>query len=412
MSAAVQPGCYPPTGLPGVAATLDMLGGCIAAPAVVERVALHQAVGRVLASAAHALVASPTHDRSAMDGFAFRFETAGGMPLTCAGRARAGAPFAGAVGAGECVAIATGALLPPSCDTVIMRELCDITGNLVTLSGPIAQGQNIRRRGEDFAVGAVLLPAGTRLIPRHIGLLASAGCADALVYGRLRVAVLSIGDELSAGNAAQIFDANRPMLLAYAAELSAEVSDLGILPDRREEIADTLARVAAAHDVILCSAATSKGDEDYLHAALRDCGGEILRAGVAIKPGKPVSFGKIGKCLLIGLPGNPAAALITFLTMGVPLLRQAAGELVRPVPPLLVRASFAHRKKPGLREYLRVTLSPGADNIAVAQRCGKDGAAMLASLAESDGLVWLDEDATEIMPGALLPFCSFGGFLE
>ena len=408
MSAAVQPGCYPQAGLPSVEATLALLGRCIAAPATTERVALHQAVGRVLASPAHALVVSPAYDRSAMDGFAFRFETTGGMPLTCVGRARAGAPFAGAVETGECVAIATGAMLPAGCDTVVMREQCTITGDHVVISGPVAQGQNIRRQGEDFMAGTVLLPASTRLGPRHIGLLASAGCGGVDVYSRLRVAVLSIGDELGA----PVFDANRPLLLAYAAQLGADTHDLGILPDRRDEIAATLARVAAAHDVILCSAATSKGDEDHLRAAMGDCGGEILLAGVAIKPGKPVSFGRIGNCLLIGLPGNPAAALITFLAMGVPLLRQAAGELVRPAPPLLVRAGFAHRKKPGLREYLRVTLTPGADGVAVAPRCAKDGAAMLASLAESDGLVWLDEDATEIMPGALLPFCSFGGFLE
>lgn len=416
MTGGALQGCFPPAGLPSVEAAVACMGTWIALP-LTELVPAYHAAGRVLAREVSALAASPAYDRSAMDGFAFQFDGAiGGPPLHCIGRALAGAPYNGVVAPGTCVAIATGAMLPAGCDTVVMHEQSKVAGFQVSISGPITQGQNIRRLGEDFAIGASVLGGGMRLAPQHIGLLASAGCFEVEVYRRLRVAVLSIGDELSAvpngHGATQILDSNRPMLLAYAACLNAETTDFGILPDQRGRIADTLQHAAARHDVVLCSAATAKGEGDYLHAALHDADGEILLAGVAIKPGKPVSFGRIGRCLLIGLPGNPAAALITFLTMGVPLLLAASGQRSRFMPPRIVRAGFAHRKKRGVRDYLRVNLTQGLDGIAQAQRCTNDGPAMLASIAESQGLVWVDEDVAEIAPGALLPFRSFGEFLE
>ena len=412
MTGAVRRDCYPATaGLTLVEDALALVAARTAAVADCERVPLHKAAGRVLARDVRATAASPVHDRSAMDGFACRFGDAA-TSLRCIGRARAGAPFGGAVSMGECVAIATGAVLPKGSDTVVMREQCAVTGDRVVISGPIIQGQNIRRRGEDFDAGDVLLAAGTRLAPQHVGLLAAAGVVETDMRRRVRVAVLSIGDELSPGPAERegprIFDANRPMLLAFCERLGANATDLGIVPDRRHAIAAALQDATSTHDVIITSAATSSGDGDHLRAAIRACGGEILAAGVAIKPGKPVAFAKIGGCLHIALPGNPAAALITFLTMGAPLLRQRAGESVQSAPRQMVRATFSCRKKRGLREYLRVTLRQGADGIPEAQRCAKDGSAMLASLAESDGVVVFDEGTTEIAPGQLLAYQSFG----
>lgn len=408
-------GCYPETDLPYVDDTLVLVARQTAKVTGEELVPLHKATGRVLAQDVRAKVASPAYDRSAMDGFAYRFGAEIGAPLHCVGRARAGMLFEGDVGAEDCISIATGGALPPGCDTVVMREQCAVTGDRVAISGPIIQGQHVRRLGEDFQVGDVLLTAGTRLAPQHLGLLASAGLFEAHVYRRIRTAVLSIGDELSTGTAQlqapQIFDANRPMLLAFCERAGANVTDLGILPDRRERIVEVLRREAATHDVVICSASTSKGDEDHVRTAVGDCGGNILIAGVAIKPGKPVTFAKIGDCLLIALPGNPAAALVTFLTMGAAILRQVTGEIPHPTPPQLVRATFAYQKKQGLRDYLRVALYRGADGITQAQHCAKDGSGMLSSLAESEGFVWLTEDTAEIVPGDLLPFHSFEDFL-
>lgn len=416
MTVAVRRDCYSSAQLIRVDDALALVAACVAVVPDSELVPLRKATGRILANDIRAAVTSPAFDRSAMDGFAFRFDAGSiGRSLLCVGHAYAGKQFDGTVTASDCVAISTGAMLPSDCDTVATQEQCEVADDCVAVAGPIVQGQHIRRRGEDFWAGDVLLSPGTRLASQHLGLLASAGLADASVRRSLRIALLSIGNELSAGpgelGTVQIFDANRPMLLSFCERIGADVIDLAILPDKREQIAEVLKTAAATHDVIICSAATSNGDEDHVRPAVGDCGGNILIAGIAIKPGKPVSFSKIGDCLLIALPGNPAAALITFLTLGLPILRKIAGETSSLAPLQMVRAAFGHRKKFGLREYLRVTLRPGHDSNAQAHRCAKDGAAMLGSLGQSHGLVWLDENTTEILPGQLLPFCTFDGFL-
>lgn len=408
MTAATHRDCYPPAGLTRVDDALALVAARVAVVAGCELVPLHKATGGILANDIRAAASSPAYDRGAMDGFAFRFDAGSiGRTLHCVGRAYVVLPFKGTVTAGECVAIATGAMLPPGCDTVVIQEQCDVAGDHVVVFGPVP-GQHIRRRGEDFWAADILLPAGTRLAPQHLGLLTSAGLAEANVRRRVRVALLSIGNELSAGPAepetAQIFDANRPMLLSFCDRIGAEVSDLVILPDLRDRIAAVLRTAAATHDVIICSAATSNGEEGHVRAAIRDCGGDILISGVAIRPGKPVSFSKIGDCLHIALLGNPTAALIAFLTIGVPLLRQVAGECRSPVPPQMVCADLPHRKRNWGARLSPGYAASGHDRIAQAHRCAKDGAAMLASLAQSHGLVWLDEDTIEIMASHLPPF--------
>jgi molybdopterin molybdotransferase len=369
-----------------------------------ETLALTDATGRILAQDAKAAVNVPPCDRSAMDGYAFRFGDAG--PLTMVGKALAGNPHTGAVRSGECIAIATGGAVPEGCDTVAMREHCEATQAGIAVSAK-GRGANVRRRGEDFARGDMLLPSGTSLGPRQIALLAAAGLGSIMVRARLRVAILSMGDELTGDAPDGICDANRPMLRALCSANGFDATDMGILPDSREQLAGVLARAAANHDVIITTAGTSAGDEDHTRAAIMDCGGRLLIAGVAIKPGKPVSFGRIGNALCIALPGNPAAAYMVFLVLGLPLLRHLSGRTAPPVPWHSVRAGFAHRKKTGLREYLRVRLRHQNDGTLRAERCGSDGSAMLASLAASDGLVMLAEDCREICEGDLVRFARF-----
>jgi molybdopterin molybdotransferase len=370
----------------------------------IEIVALGNAMGRILANDAQATRDVPPCDRSAMDGYAFRFGDAGPLPL--AGRALAGKPHARAVRQGECVAIATGGAIPEGCDTVAMREHCEVTQGGVVVSAE-GQGANVRRRGEDFGRGAVLLPSGTRMGARQIALLAAGGLESVAVRARLRVALLSMGDELAGAATDGICDANRPMLRALCSGNGFDVTDFGILPDSREQLADVLARAAADHDVIITTAGTSVGYEDHARGAMMDCDGRLLVAGVAIKPGKPVSFARIGGALCIALPGNPAAAYITFLVLGLPLLRRLSGRNA-PLPPWRnVRAGFQHSKKPGLREYLRVRLLCQDDGFPRAERCGGEGSAMLASLAAGDGLVMLAEDDREICECDLVSFASF-----
>jgi molybdopterin molybdotransferase len=392
------------SGLPRVEEALGLMLRHCPPPAGIEQVPLVAAPGRILAEGAHALATVPPCDRSAMDGYAFRFGA--DTPLHLVGAAPAGAPHIGSIAAGECIAISTGGALPAGCDTVALREHCAITANgiQVIAKGP---GANVRRRGEDFHLGDLLLSAGTRLTSRHIALLAAAGIRHLCVRPSLQIAVLSVGDELLDTSADAIHDANRPMLSALCAVRGHCVSDFGIIADNRVQLTKALTAAAQHHDVILLSAGTSAGDGDHVHDALLDCGGQLLVSGVAIRPGKPVSFGRIGSALVIALPGNPAAAYVTLLALGLPLLRHLAGETPSPSPWQRVKATFSHRKKAGLREYLRARSTRGADGAFQIQACRDNGPAMLSSLADADGLVMLAEDETGFAAGDAVLFASF-----
>lgn len=403
MNAIVDFSCHAAS-LPRTDEVLSLLLPCLVPAREIETVALVEAAGRILAGRAEATLDAPPCDRSAMDGYAFRFGDGG--PLRMRGRALAGRPYAGAIAPGECVAIATGGMIPDGCDTVAMREHCELTAIGVSVSARAA-GANIRRRGEDFRAGDTLLQAGTRIGARQIALLAAAGLESVTVHARLRIAIPSMGDELAEAVPDGIRDANRPMLQALCIANGFEVTDLGILPDSRERLAEVLARAAANHDVVLTTAGTSAGDEDHVRGALMDCGGRLLIAGAAIKPGKPVSFGQIGGALCVALPGNPVAAYVTFLVLGLPLLRHLSGRTASATPWYRIEAGFSHHKKTGLREYLRVRLAHRRDGTLCAERCGNDSSAALASLAAGDGLIMLAEDQCEIGDGELVPFASF-----
>lgn len=389
--------------LPHVAEALALMLPHCQAPNLAEQVPLPVALGRVLAQDVHARATVPPCDRSAMDGYAYRH--GGNDPLHLIGAAPAGRPFAGAVRSGECVAIATGGALPEGCDTVALREHCTVTDAGVLVQAKCA-GANVRRRGEDFQNGDCLAAAGTCLTARHIALLAAAGRKDVAVRRELRTAILSIGDELLATGQDAICDANRPMLASLCMARGHDVSDLGILPDSRRRLGEALRHAARDHDVVLLSAGTSAGEGDHVHGALLDCGGQLLVSGVAIRPGKPVSFGRIGRALVIALPGNPAAAHVTFLVLGLPLLRHLEGKPASD-PWQNIRVGFSYRKKPGLREYLRVRLARQRDGALLAEPCRDNGPAMLTSLAQADGLLTLAEDATGFEACAEVPYASF-----
>jgi molybdopterin molybdotransferase len=295
-----------------------------------------------------------------------------------------------------------------------MHEQCLVEDRRLFIQGHAGRALHIRRRGEDFAAGDLLLSQGARLRPQDLGLLAAAGINHVAVRPRLRVGILSTGNELCDGgkrlHPGAIFDANRVMLCSFCKTLNMEVTDLGIVGDDRREIATLLARAAKTYDVVIASAGTSQGEGDHLADAVVDWGSELILSGVAIKPGKPVMFGKIGKTPLICLPGNPVAAITTFLVLALPVLRRLMGE--RHIAPkwISARAQFAHRKKRGLREYLRVTVGSGPDGALVVEKLSKQGSAMLTSLAACDGFVCLDESVTDIAAGTMLPYCAISEF--
>ena len=374
------------------------LYGCVAA---VESVALGAAGGRILA---HDLVAGidlPPHTNSAVDGYAVHHSdllTDRATLLPMQGRTAAGQMPAAALARGHAGRVFTGAVLPDGADTVLMQEDCSEQPGGVLVQPGIRLGANRRPAGEDVARGAVALAAGRRLMPPDIGLLAALGLACVAVRRPIRVALFSTGDELTnpPGPLApgQVFDANRFMLAALLRRLGVAVQDGGILLDARDATATALAEAASVCDLVLTSGGVSAGDEDHTRAAIEQAG-TLAFWRVAIKPGRPVALGSIGGVPLLGLPGNPVAALVTFMALGRPLLDRLAGASPAPLPGFTAQAGFAWRKKLGRREYVRVQIGPDG----TARRYPKDGAGILTSLTESDALMELPEAMAALAPG-------------
>ena len=396
----------------GVDAALALIRERIAPVVGEESVALAEACGQVLARDILALIDVPPHANSAVDGYAVAHadllanaETV--LPVT--GRAAAGHPLDRPVRRGEAIRIFTGAPMPDGLDTVMMQEDCVVEAGRVRLAPGIKKGANRRHSGEDVARGAVALHAGRRLSPADLGLAAALGNHQLPVFTRLRAALLSTGDEVREPGQplepGMIYDANRVMLKALLQRLGCLVSDFGIRPDRAPELADTLAAAAAEHDLIVTSGGVSTGEEDHVKTAIERLG-RLDFWRLAIKPGRPVALGQVRGVPLIGLPGNPVAAALTFAVLARPLILRLAGA--EPVPPLQIPvvADFSYRKKLGLREYLRASLAR-ENGAAIARRYPKDGAGILSSIVQSDGFVVIAEDTADVTPGMTVDFLPF-----
>jgi molybdopterin molybdotransferase len=377
-----------------------------------EIVPLAEASGRILA---HDLVAGmnvPPHPNSAVDGYAIAHadlladrDTV--LPVT--GRAAAGHPLGRAIEQGEAIRIFTGAPMPEGADTVMMQEDCTLAESRVVMKPGIRKGANRRHAGEDIAKGAMALAAGRRLKPADLGLAAALGCDRLAVFRPLRVALMSTGDEVREPGTplppGAIYDANRIMLASLLRGLGCRVSDLGIRPDREAALADTLGDAAAEHDLIVTSGGVSTGEEDHVRTAIERLG-RVDFWRLAIKPGRPVALGQVKGVPLIGLPGNPVAAALTFSILGRPLILRLAGAAA--VKPALfkVRAEFAYKKRAGRREYVRASLKREGD-VVTAHKYPKDGAGILSSIVDSDGFVIIDEAAEGLQPGAIVDFLPY-----
>ena len=380
----------------------------------VETVELGDADGRILAHDIAAPLPLPPFTNSAVDGYAVRSGDLTGeaeQSLPVAGRIQAGAAAGEAIMPGHAIRIFTGAPMPDGADTVFMQEdvRIDDAGRVVVPPG-LRAGANVRPAGEDIAPGTAALPAGRRLRPQDIALAAAFGLPQLKVRRRIRVAVFSTGDELvspgAARAAAQLFDSNRFMLMAMLARLQCEVSDLRILRDDRASLAVALKQAADAHDLILTSGGVSTGEEDHVKASVESVGSLVLWR-MAIKPGRPVAMGIIDGTPLVGLPGNPVASFVTFVHVVRPTVLALAGATQQRLVPMPVRAAFSYKKKIARREYVRVNLQQGADGAIEAVKFPREGAGLLSSLVETDGLVELGETVTQVEPGQIVGFLAY-----
>jgi molybdopterin molybdotransferase len=393
---------------------------------IVERVApvaepvdvpLIEADGRVLARRILAGVDLPPFDNSAVDGYAVRFADLalqGETVLPVRGRVAAGADTADTTPGRTAVRIFTGAPIPPGLDTVFMQEDVSLLSDRVTLPTGLKRGANRRLTGEDLARGGVACEAGRRLSPRDLALLAALGLATVPVSRPLRVAVFSTGNEIVSPGAplrpASLYDANRFLLLALLRRLGCATSDLGILPDRREAVRDALETASASHDLLLTSGGVSTGEEDHVKAAVEGAGA-LTFWRLAIKPGRPVAMGVVNAKPFIGLPGNPVAVFVTFAHVARALVGRLSGEDFTPPPAFPVRADFAYRKKEGRREYVRVGLRSAPDGSLLAAKHPREGAGIITSLTQTDGLVELLEPITRIEPGETVRFLPYASLL-
>jgi len=356
-----------------------------------ERLPLAQVQGRVLAEDLVSTLDLPPWPNSAMDGYALRMADWTGEPLVVSQKVFAGqAPEP--LQPGTCARIFTGAPVPAGADCVEMQENAEVQADeRVRFTGTLAQGQNIRPQGQETTVGELILPAGTRLGPIEQGLAASLGCAELEVVRKVRVAVLSTGDELiepgQALGPGQIYNSNRVLLCSWLQRLGCEVVDAGILPDSLETTRSRLGELKDV-DLILSTGGVSVGEADFLGIALRE-EGELTLWKLAIKPGKPLTFGHFRGVPVIGLPGNPASTLVTFALLTRPYLLRRQG--VKEVEPLKVQvpAGFNWLQPGNRREYLRGRLENGRATIYKNQSSG-----VLRSAAWADGLVEVLEGRT------------------
>ncbi|HTR87187.1 MAG TPA: gephyrin-like molybdotransferase Glp [Reyranella sp.] len=397
----------------GVEAAREMIFERVQPVAGIETVPLRRALGRTLAQDIAAPINVPGYDNSAVDGYAVRFDDLHSdrtTTLRCVDRIAAGHDPSAALSRGEAARIFTGAMLPKGADVVIMQEDCEREGDNVTIRPGIKRGANTRQAGEDVPLGSTALTAGRRLQAADLGLLAALGFAELPVRRKLSVALFSTGDEVREPGEAlqrgQIHDANRYILAGLLEGLGVEVSDRGIVRDDPASLSEALQKAAAESDLIITSGGVSTGEEDHVRTAIANHG-SLYFWRLAIKPGRPVAMGQVGATPLAGLPGNPVAALLTFALVARPMIEALCATTPHIAQRFAVLSDFAYKKRQGRREYVRVSLDRPAAGLARATRYRKEGAGMLTSLTETDGLVELPEDMTRLETGTEVGFLPY-----
>lgn len=382
-----------------------------------ELVPLRSAHGRVAASSVSASHPLPPFNQSAMDGYAVRTRdfTAGRATFPVVGRQVAGQQLRDQLpNIPAALRIFTGAPLPADFDAVIMQEHCTRVGETVTMPRQPTQGDHIRLLGEDVPDGAIILTAGTTIDARHIAILAAAGVPAVRVHRQVRVGVLSTGNELREPHEplapGETHDCNRAMLFSLLHGPAIDLTDLGCVHDDPAVIAEAFNKASSTYDVVLSTGGVSVGEEDHVRSSVAAAGGTLASLKAAIKPGKPVSVGHLGRANLIGLPGNPISALVTFLWFARPIVMRRAGAVLDEPRPVPAAAGFDEIRHPGRDEFVPVVIT-GRDGIGrlVVEKTGPGGSARLSSLLGTDGLVRIPGTATAVTRGCPLDLYVFDG---
>ena len=390
----------------------------VQAVTAVEQLHLRAALGRVLLEPLVANIDVPPFANSAMDGFAVRSQDCSGptpTELEVIGASFAGRPFDGEMVEQQSVRIMTGAVLPQGADAVLMQEHVKHEDGRISFDGTsVKSGMNVRYAGEDSRQGDTILEAGIKLGAAEIGLLASVGVSEVRVSRRLRVAFFSTGDELTAIGTplskGQIYDSNRYTLFAMLSKLGVECYDLGVIPDRREAVRAAFQQAGEMADLILTSGGVSVGEADYVTETLGELG-EINFWRMAMKPGKPLAFGKMGNGIFFGLPGNPVSVMVTFYQFVLPTIRKMSGEKEREALLIQARCLQDLNKAPGRMEFQRGILNRESDSGWSVSSTGLQGSHLLSSMSRSNCFILLPAESSGVKKGELVtvqPFLDFG----
>jgi molybdopterin molybdotransferase len=394
----------------------------------VEKLALFDALNRVLAKDITSPISVPPHDNSAMDGFAFDgkpLSTHQSLTLKVVGTALAGKAWQGKVNLGECVKIMTGAIMPDGLDTVAPQEMVSLNPDKthITISTSTLQaGDNRRKAGEDLQQGSAALLKGAHLSPAALGLIASLGLPTVDVYRKVRVAYFSTGDEiLSLGEASRegaVYDSNRYTVFGLLTRMGCEVIDMGVVRDEPALLEAAFLQAASVADAIITSGGVSVGEADYTRAMMKKLGATTANGGVAfwriaMRPGRPMAVGRLGQnsAVLFGLPGNPVAVMVTFLAFVRPALLRMMGSNASSPPLLKARSTEAIRKKPGRTEYQRGTVSTALDGTLEVRTTGNQGSGVLSSMVQANGLIVLHHDQTSVAVGDEIDVMMFEGVI-
>ena len=407
---------HDPASLPPAVALKRILDA-ITPLAATDNIQIRQALGRILAEDIISPINVPPCVNSAMDGYAVNssdLPQEGVRELHLVGTAFAGNPFPKMVVPGQCVRIMTGAVIPYGTDTVIMQEQAEIRGDSIRIGAGTKPGANVRAAGEDVAVGEQVLNRGHILTPADIGLIASLGHGEVKVTQRLRVAFFSTGDELrSIGDAledGQIYDSNRYTLHGMLTRLGVDILDMGVIKDNRDDLRQAFGQAAATADVLITTGGVSVGEADYVKEVLESAG-SINFWKIAIKPGRPLAFGKIRNTWFFGLPGNPVSVMVTFYQFVQPALLQFMGARKNNAMTLKVTCVSKLKKRPGRVEYQRGILERDGHGQTIVRKTGAQGSGILSSMSQANCFIILPMEQTDVEPGTIVEVQPFFGLV-